>query len=377
MSPPTIHATESRLVGHILEIINSAILVADHSDRILFANSKALRMFKAEHRGLSGTPLADLFMPEDRNLLVQNILKITKTRGEFEGEAMLLRCDGTSFIGLLAASAWPGEEGVGAVMTVHDITRLKSLERLLRRSERMAFLGRMLDDISHQIRNPVLAIGGFARRLANMDVPRSDYLQVIMDEAAHLELLLTTLTEFISLPRPRPEPVTVERILEDTGAFLKGLAEVRGITWVCTCPDSLLDQVALVDIRTFSQALEAAVLNACEAYEGNETERIVELGLEAAEEPWACAVVVSDWGAGIRTQVLPHVFDPFYTTKTGHVGMGLTFVRRIQEEQDGDVAIESVLGRGTVLRLFLARDRRRSVRIKLVDGPVEPAGASS
>lgn len=90
------------------------------------------------------------------------------------------------------------------MVTVRDISRLKGLERILRRSERLAFLGRMLDDISHQIRNPVLSIGGFARRLAKMDIPRQEYVRVILDEAARLELLLETLTSFIGLPRARP-----------------------------------------------------------------------------------------------------------------------------------------------------------------------------
>ncbi|MCK4604756.1 MAG: PAS domain S-box protein [Deltaproteobacteria bacterium] len=358
---------QPKLITHILEIINSAILVVDALDRIVFANSKAVMMFKAEKKELEGSPLAEIFMLEDREVLLPNILKITRSQGEFEGETMLHRPDGSRFMGLLAASSWQWEQGMGVVITIHDITKLKNIEWELRRSERMVFLGRMLNDISHQIRNPVLTIGGFSRRLARTDLPRSEHIQAIMDESARLELLLNTLNEFIQLDRPKLEPHSVKYLIENIESHLMNLAEGRGAKWISKISSSFPNERVLADPKVFIMALEAVVINAFDAYEHEDTEKIIEFRVEPIDHgPMACAFCIKDRGSGIKPSVLPNVFSPFFTTKTGHIGMGLTFAHRIMEEQTGDIAIESSPGEGTTLSLYLSKDRRREIRTKKI-----------
>jgi PAS domain S-box-containing protein len=358
--------SQPKLITHILEIINSAILVVDTLDRIIFANSKAVMMFKAEKKELEGSPLAEIFMPEDRDVLLPNILKITRSQGEFEGEAML-HTNGSRFMGLLSASSWQWKQGVGVVITIHDITKLKNIEWELRRSGRMVFLGRMLKDISHQIRNPVLTIGGFSRRLARTDLPKPEHIQAIMDESARLELLLNTLNKFIQLDRPKLEPLPVKYLVENIESHLMDFAESLGAKWISRIPSSLPKERVLVDPRIFIRALEAVVINACDAYEREDTEKIIEFRIEPVDHgPWAWAFCIKDRGSGIKPSVLPNVSSPFFTTKTGHIGMGLTFARRIMEEQIGDIAIESSPGEGTSLTLYLSKDRRREIRTKKI-----------
>lgn len=359
---------QPRLITHILEIINSAILVVDLLDRIVFANSKAVMMFKAEKKELEDSPLAKIFMPEDREVLLSNILKITRSQGEFEGEAMLHRPDGSKFMGLLSASSWQWEQGVGVVITINDITKLKNIEWELRSSERMVFLGRMLNDISHQIRNPVLTIGGFSRRLSKTDLPKPEHIQAIIDESARLELLLNTLNEFIRLDRPKLEPLPVKYLVEDIASHLMGLAEGHGAKWISRISSSLPTERVLADPKIFIRALEAVVINALDAYEHEDMEKIIEFQVEPVDHgPWAWAFCIKDKGSGIKPSVLPNIFSPFFTTKTGHIGMGLTFAHRIMEEQIGDISIESSVGKGTILTLYLSRDRRRDIRTKKIN----------
>jgi PAS domain S-box-containing protein len=358
---------QPKLITHILEIINSAILVVDALDRIVFANSKAVMMFKTEGKEFEDSPLAEIFMPEDRDVLFHNILKITRSKGEFEGEAMLHRPNGSRFMGLLAASSWQWGKGIGVVITIHDITKLKNIERELRRSERMVFLGRMLNDISHQIRNPVLTIGGFSRRLARTDLPKPEHIQAIMDESARLEFLLNTLNEFIQLDRPKLEPLPVKYLIENIESHLMGLAEDHGAKWISKISSSLPGKRVLADPKVFIRALEAIVINACDAYEPEDTEKIIEFRVEPVDKGHlACAFCINDKGSGIKPSALPNVFSPFFTTKIGHIGMGLTFAHRIMEEQIGDIAIESSPGEGTTLSLYLSKDRRREIRTKKI-----------
>lgn len=324
-------------------------------------------MFRASREELETCQMPDLFVVEDREVLAANILKIVRGKDEFEGEIMFQRPDGTTFLGFLSASAWPWNNGMGIVLTIHDMTKLKNLENEAKKSEHMAFLGRMLDDISHQIRNPVLAIGGFARRLAKMDVPRPDYIRIILEETAYLELILNTLTDFLKMARPRLRLISVRELFEKVKPDLQRTAGEHGARIVFSFPAFMEDDKALADPDAFAQAIEMVVINACEAYENSDGEKVIDVWLEKPEdERWACAFCIRDQSLGIRPNLLPIVFSPFFTTKTGHKGMGLTFAKRIQEEQIGDLAIESEMGQGTTVRLFLHKDRRSSLRTQKI-----------
>jgi PAS domain S-box-containing protein len=138
------------------------VFLLDAEDRILFANSQMERMFKANVEQLVGLEFEELFMPEDRAILVPNILKITKEKQEFECERMLC-LDGSTFWGLMCCAFFQWEGGGLIAITIHDITKMKSIERMLKHSEHEAFLGHMVNDISHHIRNPVLVIAGLAK----------------------------------------------------------------------------------------------------------------------------------------------------------------------------------------------------------------------
>ena len=360
-------APQPKVISYLLDLINCAIIIVDNRDRIVLANSRAIKMLQAEKKSLNLSPLTEIFMQEDRDVLVPNILKITRTQNEFEGEALLRKLDGSSFMGYLATASLPWQEGLGVIITIHDITTLKGIERILKKSERMAFLGQMLDDISHQIRNPVLAIGGFARRLAKMDLPRPEHLQVIMDESARLELVLDTLTEFIKLGKPKLESISLKSLIEDVESHLMELAKGLGANWISLIPSSLPDRNVLVDPRIFIRAVDAVVINACDAYDYMDADKTIEFWVELLDnDPWACSFCIRDKGSGIRPPILPYVFNPFFSTKTGHVGMGLTFARRIQEEQVGDIVVDSSLGEGTTVILYLSEDRRREIRMRKI-----------
>jgi len=154
------------MIGELLEVIHNALLVIDSNHQIIFANSRTAEMFNLEADTLLGKQFSSLFMPDDIDILVENILSITRSDNEIESEAMFLKSDGSTFYGHISGTCFDwNEDQKGMVFSIHDISDMKEIEQSLKRSERIVFLGRLVDDISHQIRNPIVAIGGLARRL--------------------------------------------------------------------------------------------------------------------------------------------------------------------------------------------------------------------
>jgi len=351
------------LVVELLDIIHNSILVIDSQHKIIFTNSRTAKMFQTTTAKLRGMKIANLFMPDDRAILLPNILDITRADGEFEGEAMLLRPDGSTFMGLVAVTyfRW-NEHNEGMAFTIHDLTDFKTIEHSLLQSERSVFMGRLIDDISHQIRNPLTVIGGFARRLTK-DCDSQNKAKAIMKEANYLEGILDTLNNFTKLPRPHPTRVSMGTIIDRMEQKLRAKVHELGGVWFGDYEENIENYTLLVDQELLLVALESIVINACEAYPESTAPKKVTVQARLSEDPnLPYLIKVTDQGSGIPAANLPHVFAPFYTNKTKHIGMGLTFAQRIVKEQMGEISIASTEGRETSVNCLLINDRRRIIR---------------
>jgi nitrogen-specific signal transduction histidine kinase len=353
-----------RLIGEIMNIVHNAVLLVDAKNMIFFANSMTAKMFNTGVNELSGLDFKEIFMPEDRDVMFGNIVEQTQRLGEFDSEIMLRRLDGSTFLGLISCAyfVWEGESCMA--VTVHNVSKMKALERMLEKTERVAFLGHMLDDINHQIRNPVLVIGGLANRLIGQ-VSGNKYAETILKESQRLEKLLERLNDFIMLPPPRQKRINLEEIIRELESRFRPLVEMHGVSWDYHYAEELLADTALVDFALLLEAVEAVVLNSCEAYGRGAKEKKISINVfDTGDESWPYAIQVIDFGLGISGEDLPYVVSPFFSKKTKHLGMGLTFARRIIEEQKGKLAVESSEADGTVVTFSLIKERRRLVRTR-------------
>jgi PAS domain S-box-containing protein len=353
-----------KVVGEILNIVHNAVFLLDTKNQILFANRQMEKMFKASEEQLIGMQFEKLFMPEDREIMAANILKITKEKKEFECESMLHCLDGSSFLGLMCCAFfhWEGE-GLIAI-TIHDITKVKSIERMLKLSEHEAFLGHMLNDISHHIRNPVVVIAGMAKRLSK-DETTLKYAETILQESRRLEELLDRLNAFILLPRPKMVQVSLKELVDEVEQRIKLVIEKYGVVWQVKYSEKILTNTVLIDLHLLTIAIEEVVKNGCEAFMDRREDNTVTMQIiETFEPSLPYAIKIMDNGIGIKAEDLQFVTSHFFTKKSRHIGMGLTFAQRIIDEHDGELTIDSAEGQGTTVRLFLKKERRRPIRTK-------------
>ena len=224
---------------------------------------------------------------------------------------------------------------------------LENMRRGIVRRDR--HLRTMLAGVAHEIRNPLGGIEIFAGLLRDEMEEQDDrrsHLEKIIREVQHLK---TIINEFLIYARPRQaivEPFSLREVIDDVLFLLSGDADERGVEVEIEMADRELAVYA--DVEQIKRALLNLVKNAIQASPAGSRVEI-----RAHEAQGKARIMVKDFGAGIHPDHLKQIFDPFFTTKGSGAGLGLSIVRSIIEENDGEIWVESVPGEKTVFFVVL------------------------
>ncbi len=231
----------------------------------------------------------------------------------------------------------------GQVFLFSDISGLKHLEEELRRSERLASLGRLAAGIAHEVRNPLSSIKGFATILAKRadgDEKSRQIADVMIQEVERLNRVVTELLEYARPTELCRRHVSCRGLIAQALQLVQREADQRQVTiGVRVEPEGMKMDV---DPDRFVQVLLNLFLNGLQAMENGGV-----LSVEVKNEGTEAVLAVSDTGSGISIENLPHVFDPYFTTKPGGVGLGLANVHKLVEAHGGKVEVSSGSGSGT------------------------------
>jgi PAS domain S-box-containing protein len=242
-----------------------------------------------------------------------------------------------------------------------DVTERLALERRAADAEALSAMGTLALNLAHEIRNPLNAaklqlhlLGKKIDKLSEGEETRvalHKRVEIVGDEIARLNRLLT---EFLELARPRGiarEPVHVGELVDSVLSLEHGAAEARGVR---IARDIAQGVVAIGDAEKLRQVVLNLVVNALEAMKdgGVLTARV---GRSKTDE--RIVIAIEDTGPGIEPAVRAQVFDPFFTTKEAGTGLGLSIVRKIVDQHAGDVRLESEVGKGTTVRVWIPSGR--------------------
>ncbi len=236
-------------------------------------------------------------------------------------------------------------EFIGSVHVVRDITELKQLQKKLVITEKMAALGEVAAKVAHEIRNPLVSVGGFAKRLeAKLDGNLKEYAGIIVKEVSRLEEILREILGFVKEVRLAKESVNLTSLIEDIIRLMGSEIEERGVNL-----QKEYQQVPaiFVDPNRVKEAIVNIITNAVQSLTGTGT-----LTVKTYRQDDEAVLEVQDTGRGIPTSDLSSIFNPFFTTKTSGTGLGLAITNRIIQEHNGRIEVESEVGRGTVFRIY-------------------------
>jgi len=211
---------------------------------------------------------------------------------------------------------------LGAVHIVRDITELKQIRERLAGAERMAALGEVAAKVAHEIRNPLVSIGGFAQRLENkLDGNLKEYATIIAREVRRLENILRDILGFVREVRLSIRSVDINALVRNVLSLVESeIAERRIVV------ESSFGEIPHVQLD--SDRIKEAFLNIV----NNSLQAVGTHGKISVKTYPAngnVVVEIGDSGTGIAEKDLPFIFDPFYTTKPMGTGLGLAITRRI------------------------------------------------
>ncbi len=232
-----------------------------------------------------------------------------------------------------------------------SIETIKKQQDELIQKEKLASVGQLVAALTHDLKNPLGVIRSSAQILAGRggeEPVRKEMCHYIIEEVDRLTYRINDILRFARPRRPERRSVKVEDLLDRAlWQFQAQGKKARGIrVHRSTDGDPLR---VMVDPEQLNDALVNILVNACEAM-SDDGNLQVQAGADGQGLVW---IRISDDGDGIAPENLEKVFDAFFTTKDFGVGLGLTNVRRLVEENGGKIFLESEEGRGTTFRILL------------------------
>jgi PAS domain S-box-containing protein len=266
-------------------------------------------------------------------------------------ETRMRHKDGTSVpIWLSARVLYENDHEIGMIGHFKDLRERKRMEEELLRSERLAVLGKMAAHISHEIKNPLMLIGGFARQVLK-DVAQNpqknlEKLQIIVDEVKRLEDFLVEVGSYAKFSEPQKHPGDLNALIQETCQRLEPSLRESNIELLLKL-DPDLPQVQFDPVHLRQVILNIAK-NGIEAMEVGGT-----LTITTGRQVGRVFVQICDTGTGIPPEMQEKIFQPFFSSKPKGSGLGLAISQKIIEAHQGEITIESEPHKGTRVTIFL------------------------
>ena len=346
----------------IIQNLSSGIITIDLEGLITFMNKSALDLLGSKSDAILGSRIELLFADKDEWLLItKQVLKLNKM---FESRETSLAA-GNGEIIPIGFSTTPLSESnssdiTGYIFIFRDIRELTNFRRQMERMDRLATLGELSAGIAHEIRNPLAGIKTSAQVLEESFSPgdfRAQLISRIVKEIDRSNKLLQRFFNFAKPSRPKPGFHLLENIIDGVYLLLASRLTKRKINFITEFEENL--PPIYIDESQFEQVILNLFLNAFDAmpdggdlnvrafFDKTYTVNTVQ------NYPGAVIIEISDTGKGIPQEKIEKIFNPFYTSKSDGVGLGLSISSRLLEENQSQIEVESELQKGTTFKIYL------------------------
>jgi len=352
----------------VVETVPSAILLVNDKGTITLANARAETVFGYPRAELVAKPV-EMLIPERLRIphaeLRHSYAGNPQARAMSAGrELSARRKDGSEIPVEAALSPMPAEEGQFVVVSVLDVTERRRAELAAARQRdelahlsRVAMLGELSGSLAHELNQPLTAIlsnAQAAQRFLAQSPPRVDKLAEILADIVKNDhragAVIQRLRSLLRKEGSQREPVSLNEIVEESVRLMRSDLLNRNVV-VSTDLDPALPAVS-GDRNQLQQVLLNFVINGCDAMHDAMAGRRLSVRTQRSAND-AVEVCVVDHGLGIPATDLERIFEPFVTTKTQGLGLGLAICRSIVEAHGGRVWATNNAERGATLHCEL------------------------
>ncbi len=366
-----------------------AVFSLDTDGRFISANPACYTLSGYDFGELLGVSFEPLILPEDLEIARTNFAAAVSGRATQYQLGIRHRSGKRVQLGVTNVPIIVGGKVIGVFGIAKDLTVQRELEQQLRQSQRMEAVGRLAGGVAHDFNNLLTVIISYTQ-MAMAHLPRDAAVRTDLKEvesaAARAAALTRQLLAFSRQQVLRPRRLDINQIVSEAVSMLRRLigedvtlqTELAPALWPVHSDPGQLSQVLLnlaVNARDAMSAGGTLRLR---------TQNVVVGSVDTRQRPGLipgqyAAIVVEDTGTGIDPEVLPHIFEPFYTTKgPGHgTGLGLATVYGIVKQSEGFVYADSVVGRGSQFTVLMPRTDRDGHDDAATQIPAPPRGTET
>lgn len=355
-------------LDQILSNLQDGMMLFTHDARAVLVSSSVERFLGVERDDILGAGVNDIF---DRSTVLGRVV-----REAFDRSISLVQEEITTETGrrveisldFIHDDRAPNQrQGLGALLTLHDLESVQEIESELEISRRMAAIGQLTSGVGHEVKNPINAIVVhlelLRNKLGNTESPAIRHLDVIQTEIQRLDRVVQTLVDFSRPVELQLQDQDLRSIINSVLMLASAELETRSVRVTNHLPNHTV--IAKVDADLMKQALLNIVLNGAQAMSNGGLLRV-----RLDEDTRWAALSISDEGEGIPEEIRSKIFNLYFTTKKDGSGIGLAMTYRIIQLHNGQVDVESHMGTGTtfILRIPLSSPPETKLRGHLETG---------
>lgn len=233
---------------------------------------------------------------------------------------------------------------------IRSLLTIKTAHEQLAEEEKTEALELMMDEVAHEVRNPLVSIGGFARRVyENLPEgnPNRKYMEMIIEDVAKIENMIKQLIEIQTMTISYLEPININNVIMQALDIFGEEFEEKAIDTETELMEN--PPVIYADREQIKKALANLIKNSIEAMVNEK--RVLKIANSISEG--RVEIRISDTGKGISRDKLKNIFDPLFTSKIYGPGLGLTYTLKIIQDHRGTISVESEPGKGSTFTIRL------------------------
>jgi len=333
-------------MDQILGNLQDGILLFTEDGRAVLVSEAARRILNVDRGSLLGQHTQEIF--DETTVLGRVLLDAFESGRPLVKQEVLTETWRRLEVSLDFIHDGQTGQGLGALVTLHDLESVEQIESELELSRRMAAIGRLTSGVGHEVKNPINAIVVHLEllksKLNDACTPAIPHLDVIDAEIHRLDRVVQTLVDFSRPVELQLQEQDLRAVIGDVLALATAELSTRNVILTSQMPSKPL--IVYIDADLLKQAALNVIQNGAQAMpNGGRMEVILE------EDRKTAVLRIADEGCGIPDEIREKIFDLYFTTKSEGSGIGLAMTYRILQLHHGSIEVQSMQDQGTEFQL--------------------------